>query len=182
VQTPVQITALPPYPTGKAVRWNLWILDVIRDKLTSRAAERGCSPSQLVQELLWRALSPEAEALTVRELARAALIPALGLVAFALLLGVVWWLNRRDRRWAAEAQRRWELQDQVWAMERQIWDEQLSDEEREWRRQYREQQAEVRREARRRSPTRPGGGPVCGGRAPLRMFRNVPLYSGTAAW
>ena len=25
VQTPVQITALPPYPKGKAVRWNLWI-------------------------------------------------------------------------------------------------------------------------------------------------------------
>jgi hypothetical protein len=27
----VQITALPPYPKGKAVRWNLWILDAIRD-------------------------------------------------------------------------------------------------------------------------------------------------------
>jgi hypothetical protein len=57
VQTPVQITALTPYPKGKAVRWNLWMLDVIRDELTTRAAERGCSPSQLVQELLWRALS-----------------------------------------------------------------------------------------------------------------------------
>jgi hypothetical protein len=54
---PVQITALPPYPKGKAVRWNLWILDVIRDELTTLAAERGLSPSQFVQELLWKALS-----------------------------------------------------------------------------------------------------------------------------
>jgi hypothetical protein len=57
VQTPVQITALPPYPPGKAVRWNLWILDAIRDELAALAAERGVSPSQLVQELLWQALS-----------------------------------------------------------------------------------------------------------------------------
>ena len=57
VQTPVQITALPPYPKGKAVRWNLWILDVMRDELATWAAERGVSPSQLVQELLWHALS-----------------------------------------------------------------------------------------------------------------------------
>jgi hypothetical protein len=57
VQTPVQITALPPYPKGKAVRWNLWILDAIRDELAVLAAERGVSPSQLVQEILWKALS-----------------------------------------------------------------------------------------------------------------------------
>jgi DNA-binding transcriptional MocR family regulator len=31
VQTPVQITALPSYPKGKAVRWNLWILDAIKE-------------------------------------------------------------------------------------------------------------------------------------------------------
>jgi hypothetical protein len=43
VQTPVQITALPPYPQGKAVRWNLWILDAIRDELAALAAERGVS-------------------------------------------------------------------------------------------------------------------------------------------
>ncbi|HEX9872520.1 MAG TPA: CopG family transcriptional regulator [Candidatus Tectomicrobia bacterium] len=59
VQTPVQITTLPPYPQGKAVRWNLWILDAIRDKLAALATERGISPSQLVQELLWKALSRE---------------------------------------------------------------------------------------------------------------------------
>jgi hypothetical protein len=29
--TLVQTTALPPYPKGKAVRWNLWILDAIKD-------------------------------------------------------------------------------------------------------------------------------------------------------
>jgi hypothetical protein len=57
VQTPVQITALPPYPKGKAVRWSLWILDAIRDDLAALAAERGVSPSQLVQEFLWIALS-----------------------------------------------------------------------------------------------------------------------------
>jgi hypothetical protein len=56
VQTPVQITALPPYPPGKAVRWNLWLLDAIRDEVAKIAAERGISPSQLVQELLWQAL------------------------------------------------------------------------------------------------------------------------------
>jgi hypothetical protein len=57
VQTPVQITTRPPYPPGKAVRWNLWILDAIRDELAALATERGVSPSQLVQELLWTALS-----------------------------------------------------------------------------------------------------------------------------
>jgi transposase len=57
VQTPVQITTLPPYPKGKAVRWNLWILDAMRDELAALAAERDISPSQLVQELLWKALS-----------------------------------------------------------------------------------------------------------------------------
>jgi hypothetical protein len=57
VQTPVQITALPPYPKDKAMRWNLWILDAIREEITALAAQRGLSPSQLVQELLWRALS-----------------------------------------------------------------------------------------------------------------------------
>jgi len=57
VQTPVQITALPPYPKGKAVRWNLWILEPIRDEIATLAAERDIPPSQLVQELLWKALS-----------------------------------------------------------------------------------------------------------------------------
>ena len=56
VQTPVQITALPPYLKGKAVRWNLWILDAIRDELAVLAVERDVSPSQLVQELLWKVL------------------------------------------------------------------------------------------------------------------------------
>jgi hypothetical protein len=57
VQTPVQITALPPFPPGKAVRWNLWIHEAIRDQIAALAAERGLSPSQLVQEMLWRALN-----------------------------------------------------------------------------------------------------------------------------
>ncbi len=57
VQTPVQITTLPPYPKGKAVRWNLWILDAIREEIASLAATREMSPSQLVQEVLWQWLS-----------------------------------------------------------------------------------------------------------------------------
>jgi Homeodomain-like domain len=55
--TPVQISTLPPYPKGKAVRWNLWILDAIREEIASLAAARDLSPSQLVQEVLWKALS-----------------------------------------------------------------------------------------------------------------------------
>jgi hypothetical protein len=57
VPRPVQITALPPYPHGKAVRWNLWILDAIRDEIATLAAQRDISPSQLVQEMLWKALT-----------------------------------------------------------------------------------------------------------------------------
>ena len=57
MSTPVQITAQPPYPKGKAVRWNLWILDAIRAEITALAVERDLSPSQLVQEVLWKMLS-----------------------------------------------------------------------------------------------------------------------------
>jgi hypothetical protein len=39
------------------VRWNLWILAAIRDEIATLAAERELSPSQLVQEVLWRWLS-----------------------------------------------------------------------------------------------------------------------------
>ena len=55
----VQITALPPYSKGKAVRWNLWIVDAIRDELSALAAERDVSPSPLVQERLWKELRRE---------------------------------------------------------------------------------------------------------------------------
>jgi hypothetical protein len=57
VSTPVQITALPPYPKGKAVRWNIWILDAIKEQITALAAERDLKPSELVQEYLWKALN-----------------------------------------------------------------------------------------------------------------------------
>jgi hypothetical protein len=56
VSTPVQITTLPPWPKGEAVRWNLWLPRSIRDELTTWAAERSIPPSQLVTELLWQAL------------------------------------------------------------------------------------------------------------------------------
>lgn len=42
------------------------------------------------------------------------------------------------------------LQEQLRQMEEAIREEQLSDEEREWRRQWRKRQAEIKREARRR--------------------------------
>jgi hypothetical protein len=58
VQTPVQITTLPPYPPGKAVRW---ILDAIRDELARLAQERDMSPSQLVQEVLWKSITERPE-------------------------------------------------------------------------------------------------------------------------
>jgi hypothetical protein len=54
---PVQITTPPPDSKGKAVRWNLWILDAIQDELKTLAAERNISPSQLVQEFFWKALN-----------------------------------------------------------------------------------------------------------------------------
>lgn len=54
--TPVQISALPSYPKGKAVRWNLWILDAIRDEIVALAAEREMSAIQVVQEMLWKVL------------------------------------------------------------------------------------------------------------------------------
>ena len=57
VSAPVQITTLPPWPKGEAVRWNLWLPKSIRDELTTWARERGVQPSQLVTELLWKALN-----------------------------------------------------------------------------------------------------------------------------
>jgi Helix-turn-helix domain of resolvase len=57
VRTPVQITTSPPYPKSKAIRWNLWLPEAIRDQLAAWATERGMSPSQLVTELLWKALN-----------------------------------------------------------------------------------------------------------------------------
>jgi hypothetical protein len=64
----------------------------------------------------------------------AILLAAIAMGPFLLFL---WWLNRRDRRrWArerAERERQWALPQQVCELERQIWDEPLSDEEREAR-------------------------------------------------
>jgi hypothetical protein len=57
VSAPVQITTLPPWPKGEAVRWNLWLPKSIRDALSAWARERGVQPSQLVTELLWKALN-----------------------------------------------------------------------------------------------------------------------------
>jgi len=64
-----------------------------------------------------------------------------------LPLGVLWlvtWrLTRRDRR-------RWELQQQIWAMERAICDEMMPDWQREALEEAAQQRREIAREARRR--------------------------------
>jgi hypothetical protein len=67
---------------------------------------------------------------------------AIGAVNVAIWLAI-WVMNRRDRR-------RWEVQEQLRAMEQAIREESLPEEEREWRRRYREERAEITREARRR--------------------------------
>jgi hypothetical protein len=76
------------------------------------------------------------------------------LAGSGLLCMLAWWLMRRDQRFwqqrVAEDRRQGVLQQQVWDMENQIWDEQLSDEEREQRQQYRAQAAAIHREARHR--------------------------------
>jgi transposase len=56
VQTPVQMTTLPPLPKGKAVRWNIWIHEAVREEITAQAQARDMAASQLVQEILWRYL------------------------------------------------------------------------------------------------------------------------------
>jgi hypothetical protein len=63
VQSPVQITALPPYPKAQADRWNIWLNRAIREEITTWAMEREISPSQLVQELLWKALNDRSVAM-----------------------------------------------------------------------------------------------------------------------
>ena len=60
VHEPAQITTLPPYPKAKADRWNIWLNTAIREEITAWAAEQEVSPSQLVQELLWKALNDRA--------------------------------------------------------------------------------------------------------------------------
>jgi hypothetical protein len=68
-----------------------------------------------------------------------------GSVGVARLFGAG--VDARDRaRWARAEEARRQLRE----MEEAIREEQLSDDEREWRRQYRARQAEITREARRR--------------------------------
>jgi hypothetical protein len=74
---------------------------------------------------------------------RSPLAMPVGLLACALPLLSVWYLNRRARR-------RWELQDQLLEMEQAIAEETHPEEARAWLRRSREHQAEIRREARRR--------------------------------
>jgi hypothetical protein len=60
----VQSSAEPPTLTpddAKAERWNLWLPRGLRQRIEAIANARGHAPSKVVQELLWRALSPGAE-------------------------------------------------------------------------------------------------------------------------
>ena len=49
-------TPLPP-DRGASVRWNLHLSERLRERIKAMAAERGLQDSQLVEELLWLALS-----------------------------------------------------------------------------------------------------------------------------
>jgi hypothetical protein len=42
---------------GKSVRWNLHLSEGVRVRVKALAASRGLQDSQMVEELLWRALS-----------------------------------------------------------------------------------------------------------------------------
>jgi hypothetical protein len=69
------------------------------------------------------------------------------LVGLAPALLLTWWLDRRQhRRFVREQKPR----RQLWEMERQICEEGMSEEWREWHRQSRQREAEISREARRR--------------------------------
>jgi hypothetical protein len=46
-----------PAARGKSVRWNLHLSERLRDRIKALAAERGLQDSQMVEELLWTALS-----------------------------------------------------------------------------------------------------------------------------
>ena len=46
-----------PAARGKSVRWNLHLTERLRDRIKAIAAERGLQDSQMVEELLWLALS-----------------------------------------------------------------------------------------------------------------------------
>jgi hypothetical protein len=57
-----EATAYQPQPGDeKAERWNLWLPRGLRRRIEALAKARGHAPSKVVQELLWRALSCEAE-------------------------------------------------------------------------------------------------------------------------
>ncbi len=65
------VSARTPLPAerGKSVRWNLHLSERLRERIKAQAAARGLQDSQLVEELLWLALSmveetPAAEGVT----------------------------------------------------------------------------------------------------------------------
>jgi hypothetical protein len=63
-----------------------------------------------------------------------------------------WWHGRPHRHRTDEAsplERQMAVQRQLWDMEQQIREEQMSEEERAWHRRYRERQAAITQEARR---------------------------------
>jgi hypothetical protein len=77
--------------------------------------------------------------------------PLTGVLAFVAVQAVIWsvfgllWY-RRERRWQREDL----LRRQLWEMERQIREEGMSEEWRQWHREYRQREAEIKAEARRR--------------------------------
>ena len=58
----MSVRTLLPAARGKSVRWNLHLSERLRDHIKALAAAQGLQDSQMVEELLWRALATLEEA------------------------------------------------------------------------------------------------------------------------
>jgi Winged helix-turn-helix DNA-binding len=57
VSTGVSARTPMPAERGKSIRWNLHLSEGVREQIKARAKARGLQDSQMVEELLWLALS-----------------------------------------------------------------------------------------------------------------------------
>jgi hypothetical protein len=57
VSTGVSARTPPPDERGKSIRWNLHLSEGLRKQIKAMAKTRGLQDSQMVEELLWLALS-----------------------------------------------------------------------------------------------------------------------------
>jgi len=57
VSTGVSTRTPLPAERGKSIRWNLHLSESLREQIKARAKARGLQDSQMVEDLLWLALS-----------------------------------------------------------------------------------------------------------------------------